>query len=80
MVENTVSDYYFLRKGVIMGMIGVPELILICGIIILLFGAKKIPDLAAGIGKGLKEFRKASQDVTNEISDQQKSLEQKKTV
>ena len=39
-------------------MIGTVELILIVVILVLLFGAKRIPDLARGIGKGIKEFRK----------------------
>jgi sec-independent protein translocase protein TatA len=60
-----------------MGMIGVQELMLICGILILLFGAKKIPELAAGIGKGLKEFRKATQDVSHEVKEQKVGGEQK---
>ena len=43
--------------------LGVPELILIFLVVLVLFGAKKIPDLAQGIGKGIKEFRKAVKDV-----------------
>lgn len=39
-------------------MIGTWELILIVAILILLFGAKRIPEIARGIGKGIKEFRK----------------------
>jgi len=39
-------------------MIGTVELILIVVILVLLFGAKRIPDLARGIGKGIQEFRK----------------------
>ena len=38
------------------------ELILILAIVILLFGAKKIPDLAKGIGKGIKEFKDAKEE------------------
>ncbi|MBA3025417.1 MAG: twin-arginine translocase TatA/TatE family subunit [Sulfurimonas sp.] len=38
------------------------ELLLIFGIIILLFGAKKIPDLAKGIGKGIKNFKAEMKD------------------
>ena len=41
--------------------LGPPELIIILFVIILLFGAKKLPDLAAGLGKGIKEFKKATQ-------------------
>jgi sec-independent protein translocase protein TatA len=42
------------------------HLIWILLIVILLFGAKKIPDLAKGIGEGIKEFKKASKDVEKE--------------
>ena len=38
------------------------ELLLILGIVILLFGGKKIPDLAKGIGKGIKDFKKEMKD------------------
>lgn len=38
------------------------EWVVILVVVILLFGAKKIPDLAKGLGEGLKEFRKATQD------------------
>ena len=38
------------------------ELLLIFGIIVLLFGAKKIPDLAKGIGKGIKNFKNEMKD------------------
>ncbi len=40
-----------------MGMPGGTELLIIFGIIVLMFGAKKIPDLAKGIGKGIKNFK-----------------------
>lgn len=40
-----------------MGMPSGTELLIIFGIIVLLFGAKKIPDLAKGIGKGIKNFK-----------------------
>jgi len=42
--------------------IGAQELILILLIVILLFGAKKIPELANSLGKGIKEFKKAQKD------------------
>jgi sec-independent protein translocase protein TatA len=41
-----------------MGSLGVPELLIILLVILVLFGAKKIPDLAQGIGKGIREFKK----------------------
>ena len=42
------------------------ELLLIFGIIVLLFGAKKIPDLAKGVGKGIKNFKNEMKDDTPE--------------
>ncbi|MDR0518289.1 MAG: twin-arginine translocase TatA/TatE family subunit [Fibromonadaceae bacterium] len=46
-----------------MGFIGVQELLLILLIVLVLFGAKKIPELAKGLGTGLKEFRKATKEL-----------------
>jgi sec-independent protein translocase protein TatA len=43
------------------------EWLVIILIIILLFGAKKIPELARGLGQGINEFRKASDEIKNEI-------------
>lgn len=40
-------------------MLGTPELIVVLAIVVLLFGAKKIPDLASGMGKGIRSFKKA---------------------
>lgn len=45
-----------------MGFPGGQELILILVIVFLLFGAKKIPELARGLGSGIKEFKKATQE------------------
>jgi len=43
------------------------EWILIFVVLLLLFGAKRLPELARGLGKGISEFRKAAKEVTNEI-------------
>jgi sec-independent protein translocase protein TatA len=40
--------------------LGLPEIILILIIVLLLFGAKRVPDLMAGVGKGIKNFKDAS--------------------
>ena len=45
-----------------MGMPSGMELLIILAIVVLLFGAKKIPDLAKGLGKGIKDFKKAVKD------------------
>jgi sec-independent protein translocase protein TatA len=43
------------------------ELIVVLVVILVLFGAKRIPEFAKGLGQGIKEFKKASSDVTNEF-------------
>lgn len=45
------------------------EIFIILIIVLLLFGAKKIPELARGLGKGMKEFKKATEDIKKEIND-----------
>jgi len=47
--------------------LGGTELILIVLAVLILFGAKKIPDFAKGLGQGIKEFKKASREVQEEI-------------
>jgi sec-independent protein translocase protein TatA len=47
--------------------LGGGEVILIFAVILLLFGAKKLPELAKGLGTGIKEFKKATRDVTDEM-------------
>ena len=55
------------------GNIGGWEILIIIFLILIFFGAKKIPELAQGLGKGIKEFRKAAKDIQEDIS-----LEEKK--
>ena len=43
------------------------ELLVVFLVILLLFGAKRLPEIAQGMGKGIREFKKAMQDTTNEI-------------
>lgn len=49
------------------GMPGGMEWVLIAFIVVLLFGAKKIPELARGLGKGIKEFKDASREISDEV-------------
>ena len=49
------------------GMPGGWEWIIIVLVVLLLFGAKKIPELAKGLGKGIREFKDATKEVKNEI-------------
>ena len=49
------------------GMLGGWEIVLILAVVLLLFGSKKLPELAKGLGSGIKEFKKATREVTDEI-------------
>lgn len=48
--------------------LGTPEIILIAIVILVLFGAKKIPELMQGLGKGVKEFKKAASEVEKDLN------------
>ena len=62
-----------------MGMPSMPELLIILAIVVLLFGAKKIPDLAKGLGTGIKDFKKAikEEDKKEEIDADEKTADTK---
>jgi sec-independent protein translocase protein TatA len=51
-----------------LGPIGGPEMIMIFVVILLLFGAKKLPELARGVGKSMGEFKKAREEFEREIT------------
>ncbi|MBI1841073.1 MAG: twin-arginine translocase TatA/TatE family subunit [Verrucomicrobia bacterium] len=48
-------------------MLGWPEIIGILVVVLVLFGAKKIPELAKGLGSGIKEFKKASREIQDDL-------------
>ncbi len=50
------------------GGLGGSEVFLILVVILLLFGAKRIPELARGLGKGINEFKNAAKEVSNEVA------------
>ncbi|SFP31103.1 twin-arginine translocase TatA/TatE family subunit [Hydrogenimonas thermophila] len=63
-----------------MGMPSMPELLIILAIVVLLFGAKKIPELAKGMGSGIRNFKKAmKEDEEEEVAANkaEKQVEQK---
>ena len=67
-----------------MGTFGATEILIFVAIIVLFFGAKKIPELARGIGEGMNEFKKATNkelddNNNNEKSSQSDSVETKKS-
>jgi len=50
--------------------LGTPEIILIALVFLVLFGSKKIPELMQGLGKGMKEFKKATSDIHQDINNE----------
>ena len=54
--------------------IGWQEIVLIFLVLLLLFGAKRLPELARGLGKGIREFQGAVKDVEDELDDAAKSV------
>ena len=59
------------------GNIGGSELFLILLVILIFFGAKKLPELAKGLGQGIREFRKAARDVQEEVEKEVKKIDEK---
>ena len=62
--------------------LGPTELIIILVVVLLLFGAKRLPEIAQGLGKGIQEFRKSVKDTTDELkgsldSEPHKSISEK---
>ena len=51
-----------------LGRVGIPELIIILMIIILIFGANRLPEIGRGIGKGIRNFKDATKDGENDPS------------
>lgn len=49
--------------------LGTTEILLIGVVILVLFGAKKIPDMMSGFGKGIKEFKKATSDAKDSVTE-----------
>lgn len=54
--------------AIFLGAIGVPQVLLVLGLILLLFGGKKIPELMKGLGNGIKEFKNATKDEEDKIN------------
>ena len=50
------------------------EIFIIFVVALLLFGANKIPEIARGLGKGMREFKKATDDIKNEINDSSNNI------
>lgn len=56
-----------------LGNIGLPELLVILVIILVLFGAKRLPEIARAIGRSVHEFKKGVREIEHDINDAKKS-------
>ena len=61
----SIGSYYM--NVILASWLGGMEWVIVILAVLLLFGAKKIPELAKGLGMGIKEFKKATREVTDEI-------------
>lgn len=48
--------------------VGLPELLIILAIVVLIFGANRLPELGRGIGRGIRNFKEATKDATDDKS------------
>lgn len=55
--------------------IGTTEMLLIAGVALLLFGGTKLPEMMRGLGQGIKEFKKAANDVSEPVKEAKKEVE-----
>lgn len=60
--------------SVLLGVIGPNQIIIILVIVVLLFGAKKIPELMKGVGKGIKDFKDATKGNDEDSNNERKEL------
>jgi len=63
-----------MNLSVLLGMIGPNQIIIILVIVVLLFGAKKIPELMKGVGKGIKDFKDATKGNDEDSNNERKEL------
>jgi sec-independent protein translocase protein TatA len=50
-----------------LGNLGMPELLLIMVVVLLVFGAKRLPEIGSSMGKGIREFKRSMKEVTDDI-------------
>jgi len=58
-----------------LGPLGTPELLVILLVVLLLFGAKRLPDVAKGLGQSVKEFRTSMKDVRQDVEKERSEQE-----
>jgi sec-independent protein translocase protein TatA len=68
--ELTLNTTFMLSTLLFLGNLGAGEIFLVIALFVLFFGAKKIPELAKGIGRGIREFKDASKDIKDTIEEE----------
>ena len=68
------SNYNNMKAIFLIGMPGMGEWVVIGLFVLIFFGAKKIPEFAKGLGKGIREFKDALKDVKKEVDDAGKEM------
>lgn len=71
--KHSASPRFSFIPAPIMGSFGPLEIILIFLVVLLIFGAKRIPEIARGIGKGIREFKDATNEISREIESEGQS-------
>lgn len=61
-----------IAQNIFLGVVGPTEWILIVLVVVLLFGGRKIPELMKGLGTGIKEFKKAANDTSDDKKEETK--------
>ena len=60
------------------GNIGIPELFIIMVIILLLFGASRLPEIGRGLGKGIKNFKESTRDEKDELREERREVREER--
>ena len=74
-----ISNLQIMIQANLLGVLGTQEIIIILVIVLLLFGGRKIPELMRGLGRGVREFNDAKNNVRKEIEDNVNSVNETKT-
>lgn len=74
-----ISNLEIMIQANLLGVLGTQEIIIILVIVLLLFGGRKIPELMRGLGRGVREFNDAKNNVRKEIEDNVNSVNETKS-
>lgn len=81
--QQTVIEpkkYQKMNLSILLGALGPWEIVLIVLALLLLFGGKKIPELMKGLGQGMKEFKKASSNLKNDLKSESDPINPEKEI